>query len=279
MRLAHATLEDFLREARIIAHLEHPNIVRVLEFGVEDETPFLVMSYAPGGSLRDRHPKGTLVPLSDIVTYVKQVATALQYAHDAQLIHRDIKPENILLGRNNEVLLSDFGLVLIAQNSSSQSLKEMAGTVPYTAPEQLQGKPRKASDQYSFGIVVYEWLCGEYPFRGSSLEIATQHLLAPPPSLCAKNPLIPSAVEFVVLKALAKKPQQRFMHVKEFATALDQACQAELGGRPTFEERIEPDSAATPIRTIARPFTGHGLLVTQVPSSKLSRMIRATSNR
>src|SRR5690348_14218643 len=98
-------LDLFRTEARTIARLVHPNIVRVLEFGVEDNTPFLVMDYAPGGTLRQRHPRGTLLPLPTVVSYVKQMAEALQYAHNEKLIHRDVKPENTLLGRSNEVLL------------------------------------------------------------------------------------------------------------------------------------------------------------------------------
>jgi serine/threonine protein kinase len=234
--------EGFLLEAQTIASLVHPHVVRVFDYDVQNGVPFLVMDYAPHGSLRLSHPKEVRLPLSTIISYVKQIADALQYAHDKKLIHRDVKPENMLVGHNNEILLSDFGLVLIAQNSSSQSTQEMAGTVAYSAPEQLQGKPRKASDQYSLGIVVYEWLCGECPFQGSAIAIAAQHVLTPPPSLCAKNPMIPSAVELVVLKALAKDPQQRFGHVKEFATALDQAYRAEIGVVPKFEEPVAPDS-------------------------------------
>jgi hypothetical protein len=130
----------------------------------------------------------------------------------------------MLLGRNNEVLLSDFGLALMSQSSGTQPTREMAGTVLYTAPEQLQGKPRKASDQYSLGIVVYEWLSGQCPFRGSVFDIATQHMLVSPPSLCEKDPTIPAAVEEVVFIALAKDPQKRFAHVQAFATALEQAA-------------------------------------------------------
>jgi serine/threonine protein kinase len=155
--------------------------VRVLEFGVERSIPYLVMDYAPNGSLRQRHPKGIPLPLTAIVFYIKQVAAGLQYAHDQKLIHRDIKPENMLLGRNNEVLLSDFGIALIAHSSGSQSIQEVAGTVTYMAPEQIQGKPRLASDQYALGVVVYEWLCGNPPFRGSFTEVAVQHALTPPP--------------------------------------------------------------------------------------------------
>src|SRR6266852_4590937 len=109
--------EKFRTEARTIAHLVHPHIVRVLEFGVEGKTPFLVMDYAPHGTLRQRHPKGTRLPLDTIISYVTQVADALQYAHQEKLIHRDIKPENMLLGRKNEVLLSDFGIAIMVQTS------------------------------------------------------------------------------------------------------------------------------------------------------------------
>src|SRR5207248_9667386 len=114
----------FLHEARAIAHLRHPHIVQVLDFGIERTTPFLVMDYAPNGNLRQHYPKGTLIPLDAVVSYVTQIAEALQYAHQEKLIHRDIKPENLLLGRNNEVLLSDFGIAIIIQSSSHQQVQD-----------------------------------------------------------------------------------------------------------------------------------------------------------
>src|SRR5438067_13048182 len=98
-RLSSDGIDQFREEARTIARLEHPNIVRVLDFGVEETTPFLVMGYAPNGTLRQRHPKGLPLPLPTIVSYVKQIADALQYAHELKLVHRDVKPENMLLGR------------------------------------------------------------------------------------------------------------------------------------------------------------------------------------
>src|SRR5205085_9484365 len=107
-RLAREDLQGFLNEARAIANLVHPSIVRVLEFGVESNTPFLVMDYASNGTLRQRHPKGSRVAPAHIASYIKQVSAALQYAHDQRVVHRDIKPENMLLGRSNDVLLSDF---------------------------------------------------------------------------------------------------------------------------------------------------------------------------
>jgi serine/threonine protein kinase len=224
-QLAENDIESFHREAETIASLVHPHIVRILDFDVKDGVPFLVMDYAPNGSLRLRHPKNVPVPLPIILTYVKQVADALQYAHDQKLIHRDVKPENMLLGRRNEVLLSDFGIAIMAQSSSYQGTQDMAGTINYMAPEQIQAHPRSASDQYALGIVVYEWLSGERPFSGSFAEIAAKHAMMPPPSLCEKVPTISPGLEQVVLSALAKDPRQRFVNVRAFATALEQASQ------------------------------------------------------
>jgi serine/threonine protein kinase len=223
-RLVGSTLNDFRTEAQAIARLIHPNIVRVLEFGVENNVAFLIMDYAPNGSLRYRHARGTLLSPKDTVPYVKQIAAGLQYAHDSGLIHRDVKPENMLVGLNNDILLSDFGLVLPAQSSGSLTTKEMAGTVPYMAPEQIKGKPRPASDQYALGVVIYEWLSGDRPFQGSAFEIYGQHLHTPPPSLREKLPSLSLMIEQVVLTALAKEPQQRFHSIESFATAFERAC-------------------------------------------------------
>lgn len=219
--------EEFLNEARTIAHLVHPHIIRVLDFGIEENTPFLVMDYAPHGSLRQRYRKGTRLSIEEIVPIVKQVASALQYAHSQNLVHRDIKPGNLLLGVNDEVLLSDFGIAVVAQNSRSQSTEEhVSGTIGYMAPEQIEGKPRPASDQYALGIIIYEWLCGERPFQGSFAEIMGQQMMAPPPSLHDRVPTISTDVEEAVRVALAKDPRERFASVQAFAYALEQTCQA-----------------------------------------------------
>ena len=225
MQLSNEEIEGFLQEARTIAHLVHPHIVRVLDFGLEGETPFLVMDYASNGTIRQRYPKGTTMPLSTIASYVKQVSSALQYAHNEKLIHRDIKPENMLLGRNDEILLSDFGIALIAQSSRYQSTQDVVGTIAYMSPEQIQGKPRPASDQYALGVVVYEWLSADRPFHGSFTELCTQHIFATPPPLREKVPTIPPSIEQVVMKALEKDPHRRFESVQVFAIALEQACQ------------------------------------------------------
>jgi eukaryotic-like serine/threonine-protein kinase len=226
-QLAGEDTQTFRNEARTIARLIHPHIVRVFDFGIEGATPFLVMDYAPGGTVRKRHPKGVALPLPTILDYVKQTADALQYAHDEHFIHRDVKPENLLLGRRQELLLGDFGTALLAQTSRSQSMQDVAGTASYMAPEQFQGKPRPQSDQYALAIMVYEWLTGACPFHGSFPEIASQHLFVPPPPLQGKTPTISPALEQVVMSALAKDPHQRFASVQAFATAFQQACQLE----------------------------------------------------
>src|SRR5438034_4868604 len=119
LKVLHATIgsenvEQFRREARTIARLFHPHILRVLDFDVQEAVPFLVMDYAPGGTLRQRHPRGIPLSLETVVAYVNQIAGALQYAHEEKVIHRDIKPENLLLGRRHELLLSDFSIALVA---------------------------------------------------------------------------------------------------------------------------------------------------------------------
>jgi serine/threonine protein kinase len=188
MRLSGEYVEQFRTEARTVARLVHSHIVRVLDFGVEDGTPYLVMDYAPGGTLRQLHPKGTRLPLPTIVSYVKQLAEALQYAHERKLIHRDIKPENMLLDENGQLLLSDFGIALVTQSTRYQNTQEVIGTAAYMAPEQLQGKPRRASDQYALGIVVYEWLCGDRPFdRQGQTGGGGQPLCCSPPLVDVKG--------------------------------------------------------------------------------------------
>ncbi len=233
-RLAQDDLEVFLKEARMVSNLIHPHIVRVLEFGVESTTPYLVMDFAPNGTLRQRHPKGTRLAPAIIVPYVKHVASALQYAHDKKLIHRDIKPENMLISQNNEVLLSDFGIALVSQSSRYQNTQEVVGTIAYMAPEQFHGKAVAASDQYALGIVVYEWLTGDRPFHGSFAEVASQHLLAPPTQLSKKIPAITPSIEEVVQRAIAKDPQQRFLRVEAFSSHLPHLGARRYSHRPTI---------------------------------------------
>lgn len=259
--------DAFLKEAQMLVQLSHSHIVRVLDFAVQDDVPFLVMEYASNGTLRQRHPRGSRLPFETIISYVWQMASALQYAHDQYLIHRDVKPENMLLDDRSNILLSDFGLAVFAPHSQEYSThvmaQQVAGTSRYLAPEQLQGRPQRASDQYSLGVVVYEWLSGMPPFEGTSIEIAMQHLSMPPPSLRQQVPDLSPAVEMVVLRALEKDPDKRFPHVQNFATALEQALQGANVTSPDLTpfslsidgEMLQRAVKTEPLWNVPAPFT------------------------
>ena len=278
IKVVHAHLTDqeaehFQQEAETIATLVHPGIIRVLDFDVQEGIPFLVIDYAPNGTLRRRYPKGSLVPLPVIVSSVKQVADALQYAHEQKFIHRDIKPENMLVGRRREVLLSDFGIATIAHSTSSlsASAEGTSGTLAYMAPEQIEGHPRPASDQYALGVVIYEWLCGERPFEGSVSELIAQHLSMPPPPLRERMPTIPAEVEQVVLRALAKDLKARFASVAALSAALEQASQRALSptAQLASEQPALSPAAATSYDTVA-VVPSHSVLPTETtPSADL----------
>ncbi len=249
-------LKEFINEASTF-NLKHPHIAQLLAFGLgKDDIPFLVIEYAPNGSLRSRYPRGTRLPLDTIVTYLKPIAAALQYAHDHRRIHRDVKPENILLGPNNKILLSDFGIAAFVHSTDTWEEQKRTGTLVYMAPEQIRGKAQPASDQYALGIMVYEWLCGAYPFSGDELQVMYQHLEVPPPPLHEKIPTIPPEVEQVVMTALAKDYKQRFGSVQAFARALEQASQispASPPAPPTAPIAADPPSQVVPPAEMSTP--------------------------
>jgi serine/threonine protein kinase len=202
------------------------------------------MDYSPKGTMRHRYPAGTCLPLPAIVSTVNQIASALQYAHSNHVIHRDVKPENLLLGPRDDVLLSDFGLSVFAPSPELLSTQVMAGTLPYMAPEQLRGHPCFASDQYSFAIVVYEWLTGTRPFKGTQWQLIQQQLCAPPPALRERNPKVPEEVEVVVLRALAKNPDERYANVQTFAQALVRASRQGISAKEAVAEVALPIESA-----------------------------------
>lgn len=251
-RLEEEGMKQFRNEAQAIARLKHPHIVRMLDFGIEDgQIPYLVMDYLPHGTFRRFYAKGTQLPLSMVVFYTRQIAEALQYAHDARYIHRDVKPENILVESNAHLLLSDFGLVTAAHSTHSQTPQQIAGTIGYMAPEQIEEHPRPASDQYALGVVVYEWLCGQQPFHGSFLEMITKHCSVEPPPLRDHNPDIPPEVERAVLRALKKDWKARFPAVREFAQALEQASPS--SETPVFPKVPPPLIEPTPRPAVLLP--------------------------
>src|SRR5258708_4554610 len=214
-------MELFFNEVRALMRLQHPRIIPVKDFGMSKGIPFLVMEYATHGTMRQRHPRGSRLPLSTVVEYVNHIAEALQHAHEKRFMHLDVKPDNVLLGANNELLLSDFGIATLTPTGYidlEQSVpKKTIGTAYYMPPEQWKGNPQKASDQYALAIMAYEWLCGERPFTPGS---EYQHTYVPVPPLREKLSTISPQVEVVHMKALSKDPKGRYPTVRAFADAL-----------------------------------------------------------
>src|SRR5205807_3548475 len=227
--------QSFLTEARTIRRLNHPHIVKLLEFGIEvnryvdASIPYLVMDYAPHGTLRNRHARNTVVPVQQLMSYVNQITEGLQYAHDQEIVHRDVKPENMLVMGINDIVLSDFGIAVTGHDSINLAQTKdgvLRGTFVYIAPERFRGTTRRASDQYSLGIVVYEWLTGVLPFKGTPEQIIFNQIHNPPPPLYGTYPHISREIEAVVMRALAKEPEQRYPSVRDFAQALNVAIQS-----------------------------------------------------
>jgi tRNA A-37 threonylcarbamoyl transferase component Bud32 len=231
-QLDQAGFERFVEEARTIAGLEHSHIVHVLSFSIQQRTPYLVMQLAQS-SLRDRFPPGQSQTVETILPYVRQATEGLQYAHDQRIMHLDIKPANLLLTTQNQVLLADFGLAMALQTQRThRTLHGFAGTPAYAAPEQFQNKPSLASDQYALGVMVYQWLTTVLPFEGDWWAIGHQKVTQNPPLLRIHVPTLSSAVEDVVLRALAKDSRARFTCVKEFAEALEEASSSQQVSHP-----------------------------------------------
>ena len=234
----------FEREARTIARLEHRHILPVYDVAEDDGIPYLVMRFTDGGDLSGLIAGGTLgIPRA--AALVAQVADALDYAHRQGVIHRDVKPANVLIGRDGDALLSDFGIAKIyseAQQLTSEGM--MVGTPAYMAPEQLKGQAVDArTDIYSLGVVLYQALTGECPFVAETpLAVAMMHVhnpLRPPRQL---NPAIPDALERIILRSMAKSADDRF----QTAGAMGQALRAAVAGTPATQSLELPAPLAPP---------------------------------
>jgi len=222
----------FKREAALLGQFSHPNILPIYDSGVEDGYLYIVMPYAQEGSLSDairgRFGRRLELPLElpAAADLIGQVASALQYTHDHDVVHRDVKPGNILIRIEPDghwrMLLADFGVARGAETTTQQTL--VTGTFAYMAPEQFSGKFSPASDQYALAIVAYQLLAGRPPFEGDVAELTREHLYETPPSLRALNPAVTPAVEAVILRALAKDPAQRYPSVRQFADAFRAAA-------------------------------------------------------
>src|SRR5579883_1800975 len=221
-------LRRFAREARVLAQLDHPNILPVYDYGEQGELAYLVTPYMSGGTLKEVLRERKAIPPSEAIQLVSQVLPALQYAHDRNLIHRDIKPGNLLFKGDGSLVLADFGLVKVVQGEGgslvqtiSESGQSIAGTPEYMAPEQIQGKAVPASDIYALGIVLYEMVTGQRPFTGDSLlSILMKHANEPPRPPRELNPYVSPQLQAVIQKALEKDPQRRFARPADFLQAL-----------------------------------------------------------
>ncbi len=232
----------FEREAKSIARLNHPNILPLYDFGEEvvNGVPltYMVMPYCPDGSLagwlQQRGPTPKLA-LPEVAHFVRQAGDALQHAHDNQIIHQDVKPQNFLLRSNKSVglpdlLLADFGIAKLAAGTSGAS-QAIRGTPIYMAPEQWEGNPLPASDQYALAIMAYLLLTGRTPFEGGPGQMMYQHFSVAPQPPSKFNPAINANVDMVILRALAKNPRERFPSVSAFNNAFQQAVMMDA---PTF---------------------------------------------
>ncbi|GLV57357.1 hypothetical protein KDH_41930 [Dictyobacter sp. S3.2.2.5] len=225
-----AFLERFRRETDAAASLEHPNIMPVHEYGEQGGLAYLVMPYVSGGTLRDELEREGPLSLQHTVDYLEQLAAALDFAHEHGVIHRDIKPANIMVTNEGRLLLSDFGLVkIIAEGQTPQVRLTGAGapvgTPDYMAPEQVIGEEVDTrADLYSLGVILFQMLTGTTPFQGETpMQIAAQHLQIPPPSPQMLRPDLPIAAEQVVLRAMAKRPGDRYMRAQDMARAFRSA--------------------------------------------------------
>jgi eukaryotic-like serine/threonine-protein kinase len=255
-------LRRFAREARVLAQLDHPNILPVYEYGEEGTLAFLVMPHMAGGSLRDWLRNRGAVSPTETVQLLSQMLSALQYAHERNLIHRDIKPGNMLFKADGTLMLSDFGLVkVLAGEDGNASLlndfasitaQELTGTPDYMAPEQIQGKVVPASDIYAIGVVLYEMLSGSHLFEADNyIGVLVKHIYEQPRPLREINPHISPELESVVMRALHKDPARRYQHPADLRQALLQALRE--GTTSITDRSTEPTAIIPPAPSASLP--------------------------
>ena len=241
-------LKRFQREARALAQLDHPNILRVLDYGEQEGMPYLVMPFVPGGTLNEKmgHP----MPYREAAALLESVAQALDYAHQRKIIHRDVKPANILLGEANTPILSDFGIAKILETGESTQLTTPGvgiGTPDYMAPEQWMGKTDPRTDIYSLGVVFFQLVTGRLPFTADTpAAVLIKHMREPLPRPSSLVSGLPEAVEQVLFKALAKEPESRFQTMGAFADALGKLALGDQPGLAAGSQATETIQATIP---------------------------------
>lgn len=219
----------FMREAEIVSGLEHPNIVRILNYGEENGTYYIVMEYLDGPDLRAMLKENKRITLTEILPLLRDTASALDYAHARGLVHRDIKPSNIMLDSSTlppRAVLTDFGIAKIADAHTKITATGVLGTFDYIAPEQIQasGEVDASADQYALGVMTYQMLTGKLPFdRPNTGALLLAHLTAPPPDVRESVPETPRHVAYAIQRAMAKNPKDRYASVGEFFQAIESA--------------------------------------------------------
>ena len=270
----------FEREAAILGNLSHPNILPVHDSGIQDGMLYLVMEYAPDGSLADairgggKHELTLPLPLPFALDIINQIASALDYTHQHGIVHRDVKPGNVLIrvepSGHWHVLLADFGVARSVEVDSQRT--QVTGTFLYMAPEQFSARFSPASDQYALAIMAFQLLAGRPPFDGDLASLTRAHMYEPPPSLHAINPAVPSAVDEVLARALAKNPAARYPSVGAFAAALGSAAGIAI-------ETTDPVGTTTAVATQAAQGRGTGPLPAPQPIAMGERARRRSSPR
>jgi serine/threonine-protein kinase len=219
----------FMREAEIVAGLEHNNIVQILNYGEESGTYYIVMEYLTGPDLRALLKESKRIALGDALPILRDIGSALDYAHARGLVHRDIKPSNIMLDSSRlpvRAVLTDFGIAKIADAHTKITATGVLGTFDYIAPEQIQasGEVEPAADQYALGVMTYQMLTGKLPFeRPNTGALLLAHLTAPPPDVREIVPEIPRHVAYAIQRAMAKNPKDRYLSVGDFVQAIESA--------------------------------------------------------
>ncbi len=240
--------ERFRREAKAIAKLEHPHILPIHAYGEEEDTIYLVMRYMAAGTLKDRIQSGAL-SLSDVGSLLSQLADALDYAHEHNILHRDVKPGNVLLDERGNAYLTDFGIAKMVEGAVDVTGDSLLGTPQYMSPEQCQGSKdlTPATDQYALGIILYEMLAGRTPFQAETpMAMILQHLQEAPPPIQDLRADLPSDTAQVITKALLKDPAGRYSSCGEMAEAFAQAVSGvTVSAAPTLRILGEGDDATT----------------------------------
>jgi len=229
----------FKREAQVAANLEHPHIVRIYQIGEEKDLVYFVMSYIPGGSLTDQIKKHGTLPTDRIVQWGMDVCSALGYAHDHGVIHRDLKPDNIMLDKSGRAVVMDFGIARAGQGTGLTQTGAVIGTPQFMSPEQARGiELDSRSDIYSMGLVLYQMATGSLPFEArdaASLMYMHVHEAPEPPDV--RNPDVPAWLRDIILKCLAKNPEDRFSTAKELRLALAEHKAPEITEKTIIQKR------------------------------------------